>query len=535
MIYFFFFFSYRNMDSVHCWNGAKGDQIPTRARPMSDTFSKLAQLITCMEYKPKTQPSSSICKDCGQKFSDLKSLERHTKREHTLQKLHCCQHCGEKFALLSSLQLHKCSPVSSMCQTCMGKPQRGGSCPSCGTESSEDPFYLDNSPYACAPCGQAFSHKQELLHHQQAGGCQPAKTLNPPPASNASLPPYPQSTNSSLTTCSLCHKKCRSPAGLHCHMRFSHVDVKSNTEKKTVVIVNTLKRRKKVLMSSTSFPCRSCEKSFPKTSLLHQHRKEEHQREIKVRKLQRTSLKTTRQRRKCETYPCLHCGKEFLHHLTRRAHFRHYSSHHQTHLKMSGKSSGANAAGLHPKAAKELRPSQEKRPRGRPRTKNLPVLMETKQEEEEEMDMEDDSDEDEDAEYPCTSCDQVFSSKAKLHVHEKVHEEFPEEVPEERDQPVDTCRCCSVCTGGIPLAEIPEDCEKKVYHCVLCAEAFITLNTFLEHCKKHLIRENEDEFRDDWKSFLFFKLFTQKKKKNSQHYILIMLTGIIFSYRTSFF
>lgn len=285
-------------------------------------------------------------------------------------------------------------------------------------------------------------------------------------------------------------------------MRFSDVHMKSSTEVKTDVIVSTLKKKKKkkkkeVLISSTSFPCRSCDKSFPKTSLLHQHRKEEHRREIKVRKLQRTSLKTTRQRRKGEIYPCLHCGKEFLHHLTRRAHFRHYSSHYQTHLKLSGKSSGADAPVFHPKPAKELGPPQEKRSRGRPRIKNLPVLMVTKQKEEEQLDEEDDSDEDEDAEYPCTSCDQVFSSIAKLHVHEKVHEEFPEEVPEERHQPAATCRCCSVCTGGIPLAEIPEDCEKKVYHCVPCAEAFIALNAFLEHCQTHLIRENEDEFSDD--------------------------------------
>ncbi|XP_016354351.1 zinc finger protein 91-like isoform X1 [Sinocyclocheilus anshuiensis] len=470
-----------NMDSVQCWNGAKCDQIPTRARPMSDTLSKLAQLITCIEYKPKPQPSSSICKDCGHKFSDLNSLVRHQEREHALRKLHRCQRCGQKFVLLSSLQLHKCSHASSMCQTCRGKPQRGSSCPSCGTESSEDPFYHDNSPYACTPCGQAFSHKQGLLHHQQAGDCQPAKTLKPPSPSYASLPPSPPKTTASLTTCTLCTRTFRSSTGLACHMRFSHTHMKSSTEKN------------RVLKSSMLFPCRSCDKSFPKTSLLHQHRKEEHRREIKVRKLQRTSLKTTRQRQKGETYPCLHCGKEFLHHLTRWAHFRHYSSHHQTHLKLSGKSSGADAVGFHPKAAKDPRPSQENRPskRGRARTKNLPVLTETKQEEAAETVKQDDSD-GEDAEYACTSCDQVFSSKAELHVHENIHEE----IPEERYQPANTCRCCSVCTFGIPLAEIPEVCEKKVYHCVPCAEAFIALDTFLEHCQKHLLRDNEDEFSD---------------------------------------
>ncbi|XP_073679625.1 uncharacterized protein [Garra rufa] len=466
-----------NMDSVHCWNGAKGDQISTRARPMTaETLSKLAQLITCIEYKPKPQPSSSICKDCGHKFSDPSSLLRHQEREHALQKLHCCQHCGQKFSLPSSLQLHKCSQASSMCHNV--------------PESSEDPFYHDNSPYACAPCGQAFSHKQELLHHQQAGGCQPAKTLKPPSPLHASLPPSPPSVSASLTKCTLCPRTFRSSAALACHMRFSYAHMNSSVEKKRVVIVSTIKKKKKkkkkkVLMSSSSFQCRSCDKSFSKTSLLHQHRREEHRRKVKA----------TRQRRKGETYPCLHCGKEFLHHLTRYAHFKHYSSHHQTHLKLSGKSSSTEAGGFHPKAAKELLSSQENRPkRGRPRTKIRPVLMETKQEDSSDED-EDASDEDEDAdaEYPCTSCDQVFSSKAKLHVHEKVHEE----VPEEHHQPTDTYRCCSVCTGGIPLTEVPEDCEKKVYHCVPCAEAFIALDAFLEHCQKHLIRENVDEFSDD--------------------------------------
>ncbi|KAI2649575.1 Zinc finger protein 721 [Labeo rohita] len=468
------------MDSIQCWNGAKGDQISTRARPMADTLSRLAQLITCIEYKPKPQSSSSICKDCGLKFSDLSSLARHQEREHTLQKLHCCQRCGQKFSLLSSLQLHKCSQASTMCQTV--------------PESSEDPFYHDSSPYACAPCGQAFSHKQELLHHQQAGGCQPAKTLKPPSYSNPNA-------SASLTKCTLCPKTFRSSAALACHMRFSYAHMKTSTEKKRVVIVSTMKKKKKkVLISSTSFQCRSCDKSFSKTSLLHQHRKEEHRREVKVRKLQRTSLKTNRQRRKGETYPCLHCGKEFLHHLTRWAHFKHYSSHHQTHLKLSGKSSSADTAGFHPKAAKELIPSQENRPkRGRPRIKNRPALVETKQEETDNLD-DSDEDEDENGEYPCTSCDQVFSSKAKLHVHEKVHEEVPKEdkeVPEEQHQPADTCRCCSVCEGGIPLTEVPEGCKKKVYHCVPCAEAFTALDAFLEHCQKHLIRENEDEFSDD--------------------------------------
>ncbi|XP_056113897.1 zinc finger protein 184 [Rhinichthys klamathensis goyatoka] len=465
-----------NMDSVRCnWNGAKGDQISTRSKPMSDTLSKLAQLITCMEYKPKPQTSSSIRKDCGHEFSELNDLVHHQEKELALQKLHCCQRCGQKFALLSSLQLHKCPGSSSMCQTCRGKPTRSSSCPSCGSEPSgphrpEDPFSQDNSPYACAPCGQAFSHKQELLHHQQAGGCQPAKTLKPP------LPPSP-SASASLSACTVCSRTFRSSAGLACHMRFSPAHTKSSVKTTKEEHLRSRKKKKKKVLSSKLFPCRSCDKSFPKTSLLHRHRKEEHRREIKEKALRKeNSEKAPRRRRKGETYPCLGCGKEFLHHLTRWAHFKHCAS------------PRADAARCDPKGAKDLRPSQENRPRrGRPRTKNL---TETKQEEEVERN---EQDEDEDGEYPCTSCDQVFSSKAALHAHEEVHEEVPEGV----HQPADTCRCCSVCAGGIPLSQIPEDCEKKVYHCVPCAEAFIALDTFLEHCQKHLIRENQDEFSDD--------------------------------------
>ncbi|KAG1960932.1 zinc finger protein [Pimephales promelas] len=446
------------MDSVHRkWNGSKGDQISTRSKPMSDTLSKLAQLITCMEYKPKPQTSSSIRKDCGHEFSELNLVQ--IQEKETLQKLHCCQHCGQRFALLSSLQLHKCLGSSSMCQTCRGKPTRSSSCPSCGSEPSgphrpEDPISQNSSPYACAPCGQAFSHKQELLHHQQAGGCQPVKTLKPP------SPPSSPSAGASLSACTVCSRTFRTSAGLSCHMRFSPAHTKRSTK--------------------TMFSCRTCDKSFPKASLLLQHRKEEHRREIKKKALRKeNSEKAPRRRRKGEPYPCLRCGKVFLHHLTRYAHFKHCGSPH------------ADAAGRDPKGAKDLRPSQENRPRrGRPRTKNLPALTETKQKEEVERN---ERDEDEDGEYPCTSCDQVFSSKAALHAHEEVHEEVPEGV----HQPADPCWCCSVCAGGIPLSQVPEDCEKKVYHCVPCAEAFIALDTFLEHCQKHLIRENQDEFSDD--------------------------------------
>lgn len=483
--------SSRNMESVHCnWrNVSRANQISKRSRPMSETLSKLAQLITCMEYKPKSQTSSSICKDASQKPSEMNALVRHQQKERTLQKLHSCQRCNQQFALLSSLQLHKCPRSLSVCQTCNGKMPKGSSCASCGSKPSvpnctEDPIHQGNSP-----CGQAFSHKQDLLHHQQAGDCQPANTLKA-----ASLPPFKQKA-----TCTLCSKTFRAPRGLACHMRFSHAPRKRSANLEKDVHFGNMERNESV--SSALFQCRSCDKSFSKTSLLHRHRKEEHRRDVKVRNTFRNSGKITRRKRKSGIYPCLHCGAEFLHHLTRLAHFRNYTVHHEMHLKLSNKSTGvyATAAKLKLKPARKLQKDKPEGKKGRPK-KVLPVhIEETKEEEKVKKDtLEDDSEddeEDEDAEYPCTSCDQVFSSTAALFVHEKIHDQLPAEVD---DEPAETCRCCSVCSGGIPLHMLPEDgFEGEVYHCVPCAETFKALDAFLEHCQKHLIREHEDEFSDD--------------------------------------
>ncbi|XP_051517689.1 zinc finger protein 91 [Myxocyprinus asiaticus] len=455
-----------NMDSVPC----RGEQTSVRPRRALVTLSKLAQLITRVEYKPKhLQSSSFICKDCSKTFSDLSGLVRHQERKHALQKLNSCQHCGQKFALLSSLQLHKCHSASSMCQECRDKPQWDSSCPTCGTEPSGSHHDDEKSPHACIPCGQAFSHKQELLHHQQAGGCQQA---------TAPTPPSPSCTSMSLSTCTLCSRTFRSLAEPYSHLCNFHSPKKLKKKKK---------KKKKDLTTEMSFPCRSCDKIFPQTSLLYQHRKEEHWRDSMVRKQQ--TVKTTRKRRRSKPYPCLHCGKLFLHHMTHQAHFRHCSTNHQAHLALSAESTEDSRAGKdgNPKAAKGLKPAKkikslkEGEHQGRPKTKSQPALKDSK---EEETDKEDD----EDGKYPCASCEEVFRTVAALKVHENVH------------PPADTCKRCSVCTGGMPLSQIPEDCQKSIFHCVPCAEAFMALDTFLEHCQKHLLHDkddDEDELSDD--------------------------------------
>ncbi len=260
-----FFLPYRNMDSVHCWNGAKGDQIPTRLDPCQTPFPNWLNWSPAWSTNQKHNrlPPSAKTAD---KNSPTWRVSSVTRKESTPCKSSIAVNIVGKNLLCSLVCSYTNVLFSSMCQTCMGKPQRGSSCPSCGTESSEDPFYLDNSPYACAPCGQASATSKSCCTTSRPEAVSPPRLsiLSSFKCLLASI-----SSKHQLISYHMLFVSQKVPFSCWTSLPHAlfHVDVKSNTEKKTVVIVNTLKRRKKVLMSSTSFPCRSCEKSFPKTSL----------------------------------------------------------------------------------------------------------------------------------------------------------------------------------------------------------------------------------------------------------------------------
>ncbi|XP_072552795.1 LOW QUALITY PROTEIN: uncharacterized protein [Salminus brasiliensis] len=432
------------MDSVHChWNGANDQQSVPKTRPIGETLSRLAVLMARMKHKQEGRSLKS------QQYPSVKTAWLTTSRQHRAS--HTTVTIVAKiFPLASTMQLHRC-PFT--CQMCKGKLQWGSTCPLClakvlglyGSEEQSPHFnyrlHHDSSPYACSPCGRAFWHKQELLYNQEAGGCQlltPLSSSDAPTPSDASIPPSSSRTNDYSVTCDFCLTTFRSVQGRGSHQRLVHK--------------NSLRKKKKVTglaqeSKGTLFPCRSCDKVFSQTSMQYLHRKEEHRRNTSIIRQPRSSVKSTQLRQKGELYPCLHCGK----------------------------------AVRDLKTAKlTVRPSKESKLINK-RKKKVKKCLTLKTRRQKIADKEDALIQDKDGEFPCPSCEVVFKTQSALLHHEYIH------------QFTHTTNPCSVCTGGIALSEIAASSLNKVYDCVPCKEAYVDLDTFLQHCKIHFYRSNDEK------------------------------------------
>ncbi|XP_035595772.1 zinc finger and SCAN domain-containing protein 10-like isoform X2 [Oncorhynchus keta] len=496
------FVPWLKMDAVPCsWNTTRVQESFARTKPASDALTKLAKLVAQkQESKSQNQPLPDVCPcvcaECGQGFSDMAELLHHQQGEHALPKRHRCLSCGKEFSLLSSLQLHKCFHDAAPCQVCCGKPQLDAPCNACKASTSDSQNVQDKSlhhqshhhdsrSYACAPCGKGFSQKQALLHHQQAGcsksASRTAKVVSPPadspspesalsdsspPDSPPSDSPSPDATSAPVpdgpSLCPLCSKSFRSGAGLACHQRSSHQKEWSMSKylppKGGTNGVNRKSKQKSQLLS-----CRSCEKVFPSTAKLYLHRQESHSREKDIRRDPRPLIS---KRRKRETYPCDVCGKVFLHHLSLKAHVKNHSQEPPSHVQQVGKATKEpKLAEKMPKKTKsnlsrKMRGTLVKASRGRP--KKIPMK-------------------EEEGEFPCPSCAEVFSLQSALKEHEELH------------QPTGSMRHCSVCSQGMSISKKPGAKLRRAYHCVPCLKAFVTLDTFLQHCQDHLVVSGDEE------------------------------------------
>nr|XP_020472864.1 zinc finger protein 878-like isoform X2 [Monopterus albus]XP_020472865.1 zinc finger protein 878-like isoform X2 [Monopterus albus]XP_020472866.1 zinc finger protein 878-like isoform X2 [Monopterus albus] len=440
-----------------------------------------------------------------------------------------------EFSLRSTLQLHECDHDSSLCELCHGESLLGSPCPACTTHTSDpgklqdkalhrQPHLLDSSPYACAPCGRGFSQKQALLHHQQAGCSEPpspsdvvdasslpddSPTASAGDSTRSDSSDTPGPSSSAMNVCHFCFRTFRTPVGLQRHKQTNHTEkqLRAPQGQKSkgkctggevrngvnVTVNEDPNERPKSKKKNLS--CRSCDMVFRNISKLHVHRKEKHSREKNVRREPRLVIS---KRRRGGTYPCQVCGKVFLHHLSLRAHYRQHTASSFATIKNESHSVGC--------AAKDLKFSED-RPnkgqtsqadnktvrtgRGRPRKVakletrvgdpgQCIIVPEVKEEEEEE---------EEEREFPCPSCVEVFALQSQLREHVELHQSSVNR------------RQCSVCTNEMDTCKWPGSKRQRLYHCVPCQQGFSALDSFLEHCQKHLrVRVEEDSVTESSKA-----------------------------------
>ncbi|XP_059189422.1 zinc finger protein 84 [Centropristis striata] len=533
------------MDGVS-WSSSRTQESFSRSRTAADTLSRLASFIARADTKPHTQhkrqqqqqhqahqahqaqqhhqahqaqqhhqahqahqaqqaqqhhQASYVCPECGKGFPYATDLLQHQEVKHSLPKPHRCSSCLQEFSLRSSLQLHRCSHSSSLCD---GESE-GPPCPTCSPDPVPPPHrqppLLDISPYACAPCGRGFSHKQALLHHQQAGCSEPASPSDIVDASSlpddspaGSEADSTQSDSSetllgsgsssrALSVCHFCSKMFRTKVGLQRHSESSHAEEAPRPPQGARSRAGTLngdlliktKPRKKLLN------CRSCDMVFRRTSELYMHRKEKHSREKQTRREPRPAAR--KRRRRAGTYPCQVCGKVFIHHLSLRAHYKqHTHSNFTTITNQPVESTAKDSQRPNHKVIVEKKAGPG-RPRKVPRLESK--VQDPGRRSREVPDEEEEEEEEVQREFPCPSCAEVFSQQSQLREHVELHQSSVRR------------RACSVCSDHMDSCRWSGSRRPRPYHCVPCRQAFTALDAFLQHCQEHLrLRVEEDSISE---------------------------------------
>ncbi|KAL4660828.1 zinc finger protein 271-like [Arapaima gigas] len=415
-----------------------------------------------------------------------------------------CAPCGRDFSHKAALLHHQ----QAGCQS-PGKPQMQLSPPSSATQDTV--LVSQSEPSAVDP---VFLESQVLLANTgpttlqgPMNSCLSSAASSSPP--HVSPPPSPTRPH----FCSLCHRTFRSQVGLSSHQRLSHPEEWKlaqvtywkqggkkfpcpSCDKVFCHAASLYQHRRRCFDRHPNgvagdlaghkgqvFPCRSCDMVFSQTSSLLLHRKEKHSRP--VRPQDRGRIQVVLPKRRAIVHPCPFCSKVFSHHLGRWAHIRSHHAQQQLQRKRCH-STNQHKADKQEVGKKLFRCSQcskiyrnrrsllkhcsthaegsmtlgtmRRRP-GRPKSKRG---KEESQEEEE---------------YPCPSCEEVFSHLSSLREHQLVH------------RPTETLRSCSVCQHTIGSSRGVElhPSRARVYHCGPCQRTFRLLQVFLQHCQTHLV------------------------------------------------
>ncbi|XP_055015816.1 LOW QUALITY PROTEIN: zinc finger protein 594 [Boleophthalmus pectinirostris] len=487
-----------------------------RPSTAADTLTRLASFIARAESKtalsrthqlpqaPQSAPNLPYtCSECGVTFTYATELLTHQDSQHTLPKPHQCPHCLQEFSLKSSLQIHNCGGSSQLYH---GQASNSPTYATSLSNISENPIedlagtqhhVVDTNPFACAPCGQTFTQKQALLHHQQTG-CD--TTPSPPCLDNLESPALgspllseeDSSSSNSLyapdteSACKFCSRTFRNEAAFHRHTKLKTCDQKESCESSNGEDAKSGK------LSKGGFSCRSCDMVFNCTAKLYMHRKEKHSRGIKYIIEPRPVVKRHR-RPNNSTYTCQICSKVFFHHLSLGAYQKTPSicPRNSENVKSSSAKDTTEACTLleNPDLNKKVAPlkltirknvwTKEAPPQPHQKIKLKTTFKSIKLQQQ--VPEGEDDNEEEDEEFPCPSCPEVFSQLSDLKTHSELH------------QTAVNRGKCSVCACEMDSSKRTGAKRIRLYHCSLCQRGFSALELFLSHCQDHLKARVEED------------------------------------------
>ncbi|XP_072292294.1 uncharacterized protein [Eucyclogobius newberryi] len=492
------------------WSPTPCPEAFKRPSTAADTLTRLASFIARAESKPglsrthqpaplhsplhsPPSPPPFSCSECGLSFTFGTELLLHQDAQHAqLPKPHRCARCRHEFSLKSSLQMHNCHAFPGRASD---GPTYATSLTNIGpnpTHSSAFPGAVDAAAYACAPCGRGFTHKQALLHHQQAGcdATRSPRRSDRPGTADAVVSEGESSSSSSNSSCALesvckfCSRTFQDVAAFHRHKQMKRCD------KKETGLNSADPRPRK--SKRDGFSCRSCDMVFNCTAKLYHHRKETHSRGVQF--MEAPPLAKRKHKRPNRNYTCQICSAVFLHHLSLWAHSRKHPA------RINGEDAGAaaNATGKSdtPATEKKVAPLKitirksvwtKEVSLGKKdvvlKLHKIPKFATTLKPSERETAPEEN--EEEEAEFPCPSCPEVFSQLADLVTHSELH------------QTAATRGKCGVCSCDMDSSNWGGAKRPRLYHCALCQRGFTTLDLFLSHCQGHLKAKVDEEAAPD--------------------------------------